>query len=174
MPAYLPGLFHRPGQERFATVCFARLATLLMAIGLAAGSAHAEPPALRLPGGEGLGRGQHIVFVTGEEYYRSEEGMSQFAHILSRRHGFRCTFLFATDPATGFINPNFNRNIPGLEALRDADLLVLFVRLRELPDEQLRHIADYINAGRPVLGIRNATHPFRFAPTSTSPYKSWD
>lgn len=154
--------------------CLARLAPLLVATCLFAVTARAEPPALRLPGGEGLGRGQHIVFVTGEEYYRSEEGMSQFAHILSHRHGYRCTVLFAIDPNTGFINPNFNRNIPGLEALRDADLLVLFVRLRELPDEQMRHIADYINAGRPVLGIRNATHPFRYAPTSTSPYKSWD
>jgi len=150
--------------------------SLWLALSLLAGPAPAlaEAPALRLPGGSGLGAGQHIVFVTGEEYYRSEEGMSQLAHILSRRHGFRCTVLFAIDPATGFINPNHNRNIPGLESLRDADLLVLFARLRELPDDQMRHIVDHVNAGRPVLGIRNATHPFRYPPNSTSPYKNWD
>ncbi len=135
---------------------------------------HAAPPYLELPGGEGLGKGQHIVFVTGEEYYRSEEGMSLFAKILSRRHGFKCTVLFATDPATGYINPNQSKNIPGLAALDHADLLVIFARFRELPDSEMKHIVDYVNAGKPVLGIRNATHAFRYPKNSTSPYKSWD
>lgn len=134
----------------------------------------AATPYLELPGGEGLGKGQHIVFVTGEEYYRSEEGMSMFARILSRRHGFKCTVLFAIDPATGYINPNQSKNIPGLAALDHADLLVIFARLRELPDSQMKHIVDYVNAGKPVLGIRNATHAFRYPKDSTSLYKSWD
>lgn len=131
-------------------------------------------PYLEIPGGEGLGKGQHIVFVTGEEYYRSEEGMSMFAKILSRRHGFKCTVLFAIDPATGYINPNQSKNIPGLAALDRADLLVIFARFRELPDSEMKHIVDYVNAGKPVLGIRNATHAFRYHKDSTSPHKSWD
>ena len=130
-------------------------------------------PGLVLEGGEGLGKGQHIVFVTGEEYYRSEEGMSMFARNLSRHHGFKCTVLFATDPTTGFINPNQARNIPGLAALDSADLMVIFARFRELPDADMKHIADYVNAGKPVFGIRNATHAFRYAADSTSPYKNW-
>ena len=134
----------------------------------------AAQPYLELPGGEGLGKGQHIVFVTGEEYYRSEEGMSMFAKILSRRHGFKCTVLFATDPATGYINPNQSKNIPGLAALDHADLLVIFARFRELPDSEMKHIVDYVNAGKPVFGIRNATHAFRYPKDSPSPYKSWD
>lgn len=134
----------------------------------------AAAPYLELPGGEGLGKGQHIVFVTGEEYYRSEEGMSMFAKILSRRHGFQCTVLFAVDPATGYINPNYSKNIPGLAALDRADLLVIFARFRELPDSEMKHIVDYVNAGKPVLGIRNATHAFRYPKDSTSPYRSWD
>ena len=68
----------------------------------------AAEPYLRIEGRDGLGKGQHIVFVTGEEYYRSEEGMSMFAAILARHHGYRCTVLFAIDRATGFINPNKN------------------------------------------------------------------
>jgi hypothetical protein len=72
----------------------------LLAVGTAA------EPFLRIEGGEGPGRGQHIVFVTGEEYYRSEEGLSMFAAILARQHGFRCPVLFAIDPATGLVNPN--------------------------------------------------------------------
>jgi len=129
---------------------------------------------LTIEGQAGLGKGQHIVFVTGEEYYRSEEGMSMFAKILARHHGFKCTVLFAIDPATGHINPNRNKHIPGLAALDKADLMVIFARFRELPDADMKHIVDYVNAGKPVLGIRNATHAFRYPPNSSSAYKNWD
>ena len=134
----------------------------------------AVEPGLVIEGKEGIGKGQHIVFVTGEEYYRSEEGMSMFAKILSQHHGYKCTVLFAIDPVTGFINANKANNIPGLEALKSADLMVMFARFRELPDADMKHIVDYVNAGKPVLGIRNATHAFRYSANSTSPYKNWD
>ena len=137
-------------------------------------SCEAAEPFLAIAGQAGLGKGQHIVFVTGEEYYRSEEGMSMFAKIMARHHGFRCTVLFAIDPASGQINPNRNNNIPGQAKLVDADLMVIFARFRELPDADMKHIVDYVNAGKPVLGIRNATHAFRYSPQSTSLYKAWD
>lgn len=136
--------------------------------------AAAEEPFLQIEGGDGLGKGQHIVFVTGEEYYRSEEGMSMFAAIMAQHHGFRCTVLFAIDPETGWINPNKNKHIPGLSTLADADLMVIFARFRDLPDADMKHIVDYVNSGKPVLGIRNATHAFRYSPASTSAYKTWD
>ena len=148
------------------------LAVLVLLIKLCIVSA--AEPGLVIEGKEGIGKGQHIVFVTGEEYYRSEEGMSMFAKILSQHHGYKCTVLFAMDPITGFINANKANNIPGLEALKSADLMVVFARFRELPDADMKHIVDYVNAGKPVLGIRNATHAFRYPANSTSPYKSWD
>ncbi len=136
--------------------------------------AHAADPWLTIDGQEGLGKGQRIVFVTGEEYYRSEEGMVMFAQIMARHHGYRCTVLFAIDPSTGYVNANRNGNIPGLDALQSADLMVIFARFRELPDAEMKYIVDYVNAGKPVLGIRNATHAFRYASSSQSPYKDWD
>jgi len=148
------------------------LALLVLLIKLC--TVNAAEPGLMIEGKEGIGKGQHIVFVTGEEYYRSEEGMSMFAKILSQHHGYKCTVLFAIDPVTGFINANKSNNIPGLEALKSADLMVVFARFRELPDADMKHIVDYVNAGKPVLGIRNATHAFRYSANSTSPYKSWD
>ena len=129
---------------------------------------------LHFEGASGPGSGRHIVFVTGEEYYRSEEGMPMFAKILSQRHGFDCTVLFAIDPESGVINPNKTQYIPGLEVLASADLLVLFTRFRELPDSDTKYIEDFINAGKPVIGFRNATHPFRYAADSSSAYASWD
>ena len=124
-------------------------------------------------GGEGPGAGKHIVFVTGEESYRSEESMPMMARILARQ-GFKCTVLFAIDPASGTINPQVKDNIPGLEALDTADLMVAFLRWRELPDAQMKHIIDYTESGRPVIGIRNATHPFRYTKRPDSPYARYD
>lgn len=99
--------------------------------------------------------------------------MPMLARILSRQ-GFKCTVLFAIDPASGTINPQVKDNIPGLELLDSADLLVAFFRWRELPDEQMKHIIDYTESGRPIIGIRNATHPFRYAKRPDSPYAKYD
>ena len=108
----------------------------------------------------------HIVLISGDEEYRSEEALPQLAKILSTRQGFNCTVLFAQDPAKpGIINPNYLNNIPGLESLKTADMMVVFTRFRALPDEQMQYIDDYLRSGRPVLGIRTATHAFNFKKT---------
>jgi len=113
-------------------------------------------------GQRGPGAGKHVVLVSGDEEYRSEEALAQLAKILAQHHGFRCTVLFAIDPETGVINPNIQDNIPGLEALKSADLMILFTRFRALPDAQMKCIDDYLKSGRPVIGIRTATHAFQF------------
>ena len=113
-----------------------------------------EPPA-------GSSIGKSIVLVSGDEEYRSEETIPALGKILAAHHGFRCTVLFAVDPKTGEIDPNRQDNIPGLEALDTADLLILFTRFRNLPDEQMKHIVDYVESGRPIIGLRTATHAFR-------------
>jgi len=124
----------------------------------------AEEPWVAYRGGSGPGAGKRVVLVTGDEEYRSEEAMTQLARILAHRHGFHCTVLFAINRETGEIDPVVTDNIPGLEQLREADLMVIFTRFRNLPDEQMQHIVDYLAAGRPVLGLRTATHAFRIPP----------
>jgi len=119
-----------------------------------------EKPWVVYEGGEGIGKGKTIVLVSGDEEYRSEESLPQLAKILSQHHGFRTVVLFAIDPETQTINPNRNDNIPGLEWLRQADLLVLFTRFRDLPDEQMQEMVEYVNSGRPIIGLRTATHAF--------------
>ena len=101
-----------------------------------------------------------IVLISGDEEYRSEEALPQLATILSNHHGFRTKVLFATDEKAGRINPNVRDNIPGLEELDDADLMVIFTRWRVLPDEQMAHIDRYLKAGKPVVALRTATHAF--------------
>src|SRR3984893_1606474 len=92
---------------------------------------------LVIAGKNGPGKGKRIVLVSGDEEYRSEQALPQLARILSQRHGFDCTVLFAIDPADGTIAPNKSNNIPGLEALDSADLVILFTRFRDLPDVQM-------------------------------------
>ena len=118
--------------------------------------------------------GQHIVFISGDEEYRSEEALPQLAKILSKHHGFKCTVLFAQDPAKpGVINANYVKNIPGLEALETADMMVIFTRFRALPDEQMQYIDAYLSSGKPVLGIRTATHAFMFNEEDVSGFKHY-
>jgi hypothetical protein len=113
---------------------------------------------------EGKAHMPNIVLVSGDEEYRSEEALPQLAKILSSKHGFNCTVLFAQDTAKpGIVNPNFIRNIPGLEHLKTADLMVIFTRFRALPDEQMQYIDDYLKSGKPVVGIRTSTHAFNFS-----------
>ena len=108
----------------------------------------------------GAGQGKSVVLVAGDELYRSEETMPMLAKILSQKHGFKTTVLFAINPDGGHIDANFQNNIPGTEALDSADLLIIGTRFRQLPDDQLARFAKYLDAGKPVIGIRTATHAF--------------
>jgi len=128
---------------------------------------------LTYPAGDGPGAGRKIVLVAGDEEYRSEEALPQLAKILAERHGFRCTVLFSINPENGTIDPTATGNIPGLAALDDADLLVIFTRFRRLPDDAMAHIAGFVARRRPVIGIRTATHAFAYEADSASPYSKW-
>jgi hypothetical protein len=155
-----------------------RLAMLLGIFGFLT-AVRAADPWVVYDGHDGPGKGKHIVLVSGDEEYRSEEALPQLGKILACRHGFKCTVLFAIDPASGAINPKNCHNIPGLEALKTADLMILFTRFRDLPDEQMRRFVDYVEAGKPIIGIRTATHAFNIPPGKTySKYsfqsKEWD
>jgi len=126
-----------------------------------------------LRGRNGLGKGKHIVFVIGDDEYRSEDLMPQLAKILAVRHGFKCTLLFAINKETGEIDPGTLDNIPGLKALEKADLMVMFLRFRELPDEQMKYIIDYTNSGKPIVALRTATHAFNYRKNKNSPYAKY-
>jgi type 1 glutamine amidotransferase len=139
---------------------------------LTAGRARADDPWIVYDGYDGPGKGKHVVLVCGDEEYRSEELIPQLAKILAKRHGFKCTVLFAIDRKNGTINPQQLDNIPGLEALDKADLLVLFTRFSDLPDDQMKHIADYVESGKPIVGLRTSTHAFNFKTSKT--YERWN
>jgi hypothetical protein len=127
-----------------------------------------SPLWLTYAGGEGPGRGRHIVLVAAEQEYRSEQSLPMLARILAQRHGFDCTVLFTLD-ADGLVNPTLKtraedptvvHDIPGLEHLRTADLAIFFNRFITLPEDQMRCVIEYLDSGKPILGIRTANHGF--------------
>jgi type 1 glutamine amidotransferase len=138
------------------------------------GAASAADDRLILSGKQGPGKGKRIVLVSGDEEYRSEQALPQLAKILAERHGFECIVLFAIDPKDGTINPNYSSNIPGLEALDTADLMILMTRFRDLPDAQMKHIVAYVDSGRPIVALRTATHAFDVKTSKTYARYSWN
>lgn len=128
---------------------------------------------IQYEGGEGPGKGKHVVLVSGDDEYRSEEALPMLAKILSERHGFKCTVLFAIDPENNTITPNYPNNIPGLEHLKTADLMIMMLRFRELPDDQMKHFDDYVRSGKPIIGLRTSTHAFNYNKDSKSPYAKY-
>jgi hypothetical protein len=122
---------------------------------------------LTYSGGAGPGAGKHIVLVAAEQEYRSEQSMPMLAKVLATHHGFHCTVLFAqrgglVDPTqpTRLEDKATVHDIPGLEHLAKADLLILFSRFLTLPEAQLKHFTDYFDSGQPILALRTANHGF--------------
>ncbi len=105
---------------------------------------------------------KHIVLIAGDEEYRSEETMPMLGKILSQRHGFRCTVLFSFGPdGAAYIDPNHQAGLRGMEALDDADLMLIGTRFRRPSAAQAMHVTRFLSEGKPVIGIRTATHAFQ-------------
>ncbi len=124
-------------------------------------------------GGKGPGKGKHIILIAADQEYRSEQSMPMMAGILSRHHGFDCTVLFGVNEQ-GLVDPTMpvypkkgkeaefkSHNIPGLEHLQSADLVIFFLRLLTLPMDQQKQIVEYLDSGKPIIGLRTANHGFR-------------
>ena len=141
---------------------------------LAAAASSLRAAGVEFRGHAGPGKGKRIVLIAADDEYHSEEMLPQLARILAERQGFDCTVLFSVDRSDGAIDPHQRRNIPGLEALETADLLILFARFRDLPDDQMKKIVDYVESGRPVIGIRTATHAFAIEAGETYAHYSWN
>jgi hypothetical protein len=150
-----------------------RLLWAVALIAVCGGRTRADDSWVVYKGGEGPGKDTRVVLVSGDEEYRSEEALPQLAKILATRHGFTCTVLFAIG-ADGTIDPDRADNIPGLQALDTADLLIIATRFRDLPDDQMKRLVDYVESGRPIIGMRTATHAFNLKTSKTFAKYSWN
>ncbi len=151
-----------------ATRCLAATCALLLEVSLGRAA-----DGIQFEGKSGPGLGKNIVLLAGDEEYRSEEGLPMLARILADRHGFHCTVLFSVN-ADGFIDPDCQTNLPGIEALDHADLCIMQLRFRELPDSQMEHFVNYWQSGKPIIALRTSTHAFAYSRHTDSPYARFD
>jgi len=107
-----------------------------------------------------------IVFVAGDHEYGGEQTLPLLAAELEKSYNFQTKVL------TSFPNQNGEKNIPGLEALKNADLAVFYLRWRQLVPEQLALIEEYLKTGKPVMGFRTTTHAFNFP--KNHPSEKWN
>jgi hypothetical protein len=120
----------------------------------------------------GPGKARHVVLLAGDEEYRSEEALPMLAKILSQRHGFKTTVLFSVDP-DGTINPKNGKSLSDPDALDTADAIVMALRFRAWPDDDMARFDRLLRAGKPVVALRTSTHAFNgFA--KGSPWESWN
>lgn len=90
-----------------------------------------------------------IVLISGEYEYMSTNTLPAFKQFLESNYALQCVYL-----------ERKGEQIPGLEALKKADLSIFFIRRMTLPEEQLSLIKDYANSGKPLIGLRTASHSF--------------
>ena len=140
---------------------------------LLAVTAAAQPTLVFNPPAGVAAKNKHVVLLSGDEEYRSEEALPMLAKILSQRHGFKTTVLFALD-SDGTINPDNQQSLAGSEALDSADLIVLGLRFRNWPDDQMKRFVDAYQRGVPMVALRTSTHPFNFPAGSTWSKYTWN
>lgn len=110
-----------------------------------------------------------VVFISAESEYGAAESLPGFAHELQTEHGLSCEILQGSAESK-----SENRNyIPGMEALADADLAVLFVRRRALPAADMKYFRDYVESGKPLIGLRTASHAFDTRGNAPAGYSEW-
>jgi nicotinamidase-related amidase/type 1 glutamine amidotransferase len=93
-----------------------------------------------------------IVFLIGDSEYKTATTVPAWARAELEPRGVRCTFL-VDDPAGPF-------DFPQLADLSKADALFVSIKRRGLPAAQLDAIRRFAESGKPVLGIRTASHAF--------------
>ncbi len=90
----------------------------------------------------------HVVLLSGEKLYDSAVTLPKYAEVLEKKFGFRCTTLTRVE----------KNEFANLDALGQADLVIFYMRRMTLPADQLGQVKRYIESGKPVIGLRTASH----------------
>ncbi|MEX2214657.1 MAG: ThuA domain-containing protein [Phycisphaeraceae bacterium] len=92
-----------------------------------------------------------IHIISGSNEYKSEASLKPFAAELAKKYHVSITASWVKDGAT---------DLPEVERIKDADVLLAFTRRMKLPADQLAIVKAHWEAGKPIVGIRTASHAF--------------
>src|SRR5579864_8139521 len=132
---------HVPGAILKGELCTMRQTLITLVLLLVCGVAHAAQPPSPLK----------VCMLSGSEEYQSDISLAAFQTYLEKSYPVRCTLL----KARGF------DDLPGLEALEDCDVALFFTRRLTIEGAQLERIKKYVEAGRPIVAVRTASHGFQ-------------
>src|SRR3990172_10355649 len=124
-----------------------------MTLGLAAGAGlpRSSTPAHAAVGEAAAQSPLKVCMVSGSVEYRSDESLGEYQKYLEGRCAITCSRAFRKT----------DEDLPGLEALETCDALLLFTRRLQIAGEQLERVKRYCLAGRPIVGVRTASHAFQ-------------
>lgn len=91
-----------------------------------------------------------VCLVSGSLEYDSNESLADFQKWVEASYPVKCS--------RAFLEGEDIKHLPGLENLDDCDVMVLFTRRLELSGDDLERIKKYCLSGRPVVGVRTASH----------------
>lgn len=100
----------------------------------------------------------HLVIVMAEDEYETNSTLPKFALQHLGKH-FRVTQVFGSD--------RVRNSIPGFSDIKDADAVFISIRRRVLPPADMQVLRDFVAAGKPVIGIRTASHAFSLGKKKT-------
>jgi type 1 glutamine amidotransferase len=106
----------------------------------------------------------HVVFIAGEEEYASHWTLPKIADDLERRFNIRSTVIHSWRSGAhdydmpGEVEIPEYEEIKNLEIIKDADLVVMHIRFRLPPPEQLQIFQDYFDSGKPAIAFRTTSH----------------
>lgn len=92
-----------------------------------------------------------VCMLSGSEEYESDKTLDSLRHELETKHGASVTLLKARGVDS----------LPGLEALDTCDVAVFFTRRLTISGEALEKVKRYVASGKPIVGIRTASHGFQ-------------
>ena len=119
---------------------------------------------------------QRILFLVGEVEYGTAESLSHFAKDVLKPLGYETEFIFSASDDRS--SPDIHRFDGLSDALDRSDLLFISTRRRFPNAEQMTKIEAWVENGKPVIGIRTASHAFGAKPRPgyepTGDQRSWD
>jgi type 1 glutamine amidotransferase len=89
-----------------------------------------------------------VCILSGCDTYNSEKSLPPFQKYLEENYNVRATRVVRKT----------DNDLPGLEQLDDCDVALVYIKRMQLHGEQLERFKKYVTSGRPIVGVRTASH----------------
>lgn len=93
-----------------------------------------------------------IHFIGASQEYKAEDSLKVYKEKLEKKFKVSVSSTYTKDKS---------KTAPNFEMIKEADVLVVFARRLNLSKENLAILKEYLESGKPVVGIRTASHAFQ-------------